>query len=327
MITFAARRFREFLAGGLLGVAALYVISGISLLFKDSDDIFFGFAGRSAGVSHLFMHPVVVFALVAAVVLVVVWGESPHARPIVLAAIAIGAVALVFGLVSWLAGLTADEADALPAYGGVLGAGKVVGVLLGLAQLVFLGLAVFFSAAVFASLPRPVRLTQEQWGQLYGAPPGWPQGGQPGAQQQQPAAGWQPDPGGWAQSSQQGWGQQGPGWGGAAASPAHGADQQAMAEPGGTLPAEPVGTWTASAAEPVADDDSVRAAHYEVGEPALASPEPEPFGAEVGAHVGEEPVADQPTGAGEEPSPAVDEGRDEASDGNDSSGWWRPSSS
>lgn len=299
MVTFAARRFREFFACGLLAVVGLYLISALSVLFKSRDDSFLGFADRAALVSHTFMHPVLVFSLAAAVVLVVVWGESPHARPIVLVAIGLGGIALIFGLVSWLAGLTADEPDGLPAYGGVVGAGKVVGVFLGLAQITFLGLVVFFAATVFASLPRTVRLTQEQWGQLYGTPPGWQPNDQWASQPPGSAEWQQPGQGGWAPPTpQQGW------------APA---------------PTEGFTTEPAAAPEPTdVDDRTARAATYEVGEPAEPAPaEPVPA-AEPGAHLGVEPEADDDLAAVEEEPQAADE---TSTDGHDTSGWWRPSSS
>src|SRR5680860_684050 len=105
VVTEATKKSREIFAYALLGVVALYLISGLSLLFKSEED-FRGaaFADRAAVVGYLFSHPIVVFSLVAAVALVVAFGAaSKNAKIVVLVALGLGAVAFLFALISWFA--------------------------------------------------------------------------------------------------------------------------------------------------------------------------------------------------------------------------------
>ena len=192
MITDATKKFREIFAYALLGVAALYFISGLSLLFKSEED--FGgaaFADRAATVGYLFTHPILVVSLAVAVALVAGFSEaSKNAKVVVMAALGIGGLSLLFALISWFSAFGADSEGGLEVFNGVFGAGKLVGILLGLAQLLFLGLVVFFAFSLLRAFPKTA--PSSQWGQ-----PGYgQQGGQTWGQQDQ---GYQ-QPGGQPQS-------------------------------------------------------------------------------------------------------------------------------
>jgi hypothetical protein len=260
VVTQVAKQYREQMAVALLVIALVYLGSGLGLLFKSYDNTSIGFSDKSALDGYVFTHPVLVASLVIAVLLVAVWGEpSRHARTIALAAVGIGAVALVFAVITWIAAFSADENRAL-SFTGILGAGKVVGAFIGAAQIGLLVLALFFAGMALQALPVPVRSTS-QWGQYnqpgWGRAPDWQQQGQWPAQhheyQQQPQqqygqqpppwgapqgpwgqpgnwGGWQPQqPPGWGQPSEQGWQQ--PGYGSQQA-PAHdAAPTQAYEQP------------------------------------------------------------------------------------------------
>lgn len=209
MVIDALRKLREIFAFGLLAVAALYLVSGLSLLLKSERDVMldFGggldFAGKSAAFGYLFASPVLIFCVVAAVALVAFGTPTKHARIVAPIGLALVGLALLLGAIAWLASFTSTSNDGLGTAGGVLGAGKIVGGLLGLAQLLLLALATWFSFAVFSALPKAARQTspwaqaqgyggqspygQHAWSQQeggYGQPQAW---GQPSVQ-----AGWQP---------------------------------------------------------------------------------------------------------------------------------------
>jgi hypothetical protein len=245
VLTDVVKKLRDVFAFALLGVAALYLISGLSLLFKSESDAGGPFSARAGWFGYVFAHPILVVSLVAAVLLVVGFGEvSRSAKVVVLLALGLGALSLLFAVICWVTSFAADDHSGFGAlFGGVLGAGKIVGVFLGIAQLAFLVLAVLFIGAVFLKFPRTARATSPQWGpqQGYGPqqpyPPGSAYGpyGQPGYGQEQ--QGWAPGgypgaPGAAAAGApqypeQQGWGQppadqagwaqpaagQAPGWG------------------------------------------------------------------------------------------------------------------
>jgi hypothetical protein len=198
VVSDATKKHREIFAYGLLGVAALYFISGLSLLFKSGDDLGgAGFTDKAALFGYLFTHPMLVIALFGAVALVTGWGEnSKNAKTVVMVALGIAGVSLLFGVICWLSAFGADTGNfgVALAFNGVLGAGKVVGIFLGLAQLGFLGLVAFYSFTVFQTFPKPQRATQQQQQQGWG---------------QQPQAGWGQQQGYDQGASQQGWGQQG----------------------------------------------------------------------------------------------------------------------
>ncbi len=213
MITDATKKFREIFAYALLGVAALYFISGLSLLFKSEED--FGgaaFADRAATVGYLFTHPILVVSLAVAVALVAGFSEaSKNAKVVVMAALGIGGLSLLFALISWFSAFGADSEGGLEVFNGVFGAGKLVGILLGLAQLLFLGLVVFFAFSLLRAFPKTA--PSSQWGQ-----PGYgQQGGQTWGQQDQGYAaqggqGWGQQDQGYAAQGGQGWGQQDQGY-------------------------------------------------------------------------------------------------------------------
>jgi len=209
----ALTRFRDVFAFGLLGVAVLYLIGGLSLLAKSEDDLGLGFTDRAAAFGYLFMHPLLIVALATAIGLAVGLGQpSRNAKPAVILALAIGGISFVVGLVSWFSAFGGEDVGPAALYGGVLGAGKVVAVFIGLAQLIALGLVLLFGFAAFQVLPKPAPKPQ-QWGapQQYG----WAQ------QQNWQQQGWQQpnDPGAWGAPSphqpaqqpvpQQSWGQPG----------------------------------------------------------------------------------------------------------------------
>lgn len=167
MVTDATtQKLRDLVAYGLLAVAALYFLSGLSLLFKSEQDSGLSFTGRAGVFGHVFTHPLLVLALFGAVALAVGFGErSKNARVILIAALAIAALSLLFGLITWLSGFGADEFYGL-SYGGVPGAGKLVGILVGLANLLLLSLAAFFAFTALRALPKTAKGTAaNSWAQ------------------------------------------------------------------------------------------------------------------------------------------------------------------
>lgn len=236
MVTEAIKKFRDIFAYGLLAVAALYLISALSLLFKSEDDVGLGFSGKAAVFGYLFAHPLLVFSLIAAVALAVGFGEaSKNARIVTLVALGIAAFSLLLGLICWFSSFGADDADlnSVGLFGGVFGAGKIVGIFLGLAQLLLMGLAAWFAYTALQSLPKTAGSTTA-WGQSQGY----------AGQQGQQAWGQQ----GSGYSGQAGWGQQAQGWGtgataaGATAAGGWGDQSQAQAEQQG----QPASAWTGS---------------------------------------------------------------------------------
>ncbi len=216
MVSDATKKYREIFAYGLLGVAALYFISGLSLLFKSGDDLGdAGFADKSALFGYIFSHPLLVISLFGAVALATAWEDnSKNAKTIVLIALGIGALSLLFALICWLSAFGADTGTGGFIFNGVTGAGKVVAIFLGLAQLGLLGLVEFYAFTVYQTFPKPVpaQHQQGQWGQQQA---GWGQAQQGWGQQQggydqgQAQQGWGQQQGGYDQGqAQQGWGQQ-----------------------------------------------------------------------------------------------------------------------
>ena len=231
VVTDAVKKYREILAYGLLGVAALYLISGLSLLFKSEEDTGgLGFADRAGLFGYLFAHPLLIASLAAAVALATgLGGASRHARSIVMVALVLGGLAALLALVSWLSSLGSDSG--FETFGGVSGAGKVVGILLGLAHVLTLCLALLFAYSAFAGLPRAARATPGGWGSQPGGS-GW---GSPG----QHAAG-PHGPGQWGQpGGTPSWGGQDAGYGQPSSYPASGWGGQSQAAHGGYGPS----TW------------------------------------------------------------------------------------
>lgn len=247
MVTDATRKFREPIAFGLIAVAGLWFIAGLGLLFKHAG---VGFATKAALVGGVFEAPAPVLSLVIAVLLVTRYGEpSSKARIVVLAALGIVGLDLLFGVITFLAQFGAGQS--LGVFGINL-AGKVVGTIVGVAELTLLAIAAGYLVTAFQGLPAPARAAQRQWDAGYGghspaqqssgSPLGWaqpgqgyppqygqpqygqpqygqPQYGQPQYGPPQPAqpqygqqAWGQPAPA-WPQQPQGGWGQQGqPQW-------------------------------------------------------------------------------------------------------------------
>jgi hypothetical protein len=215
------KKLRDVLAFALLAVATLYLIGGLSLLFKSERDfggVGLAFSTRAGAFGYLFSHPILVLSLLAAVVLAAGFGEaSRHAKIVVLAALGIGTLSLLFAVICWLTAFGANVGLVSPLFGGVVGAGKVVGSILGIAQLGVLALAMLFIFAVFQRLPKTGRSRRQQpWGEQQGY----------GGQQQGYGQGYAPPPGyapqGYGQ--QQGYGQ--PGYG------AQGYGAQGYGQPG-----------------------------------------------------------------------------------------------
>ena len=239
MVSDATKKYREIFAYGLLGVAALYFISGLSLLFKSGDDLGdAGFADKSALFGYIFSHPLLVISLFGAVALATAWEDnSKNAKTIVLIALGIGALSLLFALICWLSAFGADTGTGGFIFNGVTGAGKVVAIFLGLAQLGLLGLVEFYAFTVYQTFPKPVpaQHQQGQWGQQQAgwgqAQQGWGQQG--GYDQGQAQQGWAQQQGGYDQNASQ-WGASSTG-----AAPAWGDQSASQAEQQG----QPAASW------------------------------------------------------------------------------------
>ena len=283
----ATKKFRDIFAYGFLVVAALYLISGLSLLSKSGEGIGPDFSTRAALFGHLFAHPVLVFSLVAAVTLAVGFGEaSRSARTVVLVALGIAGVSFLLAVVCWLSSLGAyGDFGIGPAFGGVAGAGNVVGTVLSLAQLLLLGLATGFAYTSLQSLPKAGR--SASWGQPqnYGGQQGYgqPSWGQPGADY--------PGQSGWGQP-QLGWGAGPPGGApgstGATAVGGWGDQFQAQAERQG----QPASAWTAAEQGYPQQGDQPQPAW---GQPGSADHGSQP--AQTGPQQWEQPVQPQPWNA------------------------------
>ena len=178
MNTEALQKLREPAAFALIGAAGLQLLAGLINLFS-----YGGFTlnayGESAGYG-LFANLQLALAVVAAVILAT-WGRtSPQARNVVLAALGVAGGALLFGLLSLLAGLVAE---------GPGGASKAAMFFWAVSKLVVCGAAAYFVFLHFQQLqparPAPV---QGMGGQVYGAQPQYGQDsygqqyGQPGQQ-------------------------------------------------------------------------------------------------------------------------------------------------
>lgn len=206
MVTDATRKYREPMAYGLIAVAVLVFIGSLSLLFKSGDDLGgnVGFAEKSALFGTLFESALLVLSLVGAVILVTRLGEhSANARVVVLAALGIAGLDLLFALITFFAQFAADSDVIGDRFAGVTGAGKAVGVILGLAQLLVPVIALGYICTAFQSLPAPAAKPAPQWG-------GGPGFGSYGAPNQQ---GWAQPEQGYGQGQQQSWGQQGSSYG------------------------------------------------------------------------------------------------------------------
>lgn len=336
MVTDATRRYRDPVAYGLLAVAALHFVGALVALFTSGNgsDGSLGFADKAALNGDLFYALVPILALVLAALLVTRLGEArPSARIVVLVALAIAGLDLLFSVITYLAQFGSDFGPT-----GVP-ADKFVRGTLGLAHLLFLGLACFYLYTALRSLPATAGAAQRPWGATTGQPSygqsgqpswsyGWAQGdpGQPpawgptGASPQAPAP---PQAGGWTgptawagpdagwhdpAAAQQGqsasaWGQAGQEWGQPRSPSAPQWDQG-----GQTSWAQPTGSseWTPSRAETAAGDQAGAPAEETTQQPAAA-----------GQYAG----TPETTPGAEEPPPPAEAPADEPAE--ESGGWWR----
>jgi hypothetical protein len=328
VLTESAKKLRDPLALGLLGVTALYLIASMSVLFNgDLGD----FSQRAAGTQHLFVSPVWVIVTVAAALLVAAVAEpTPMARIVVPAALGVQGVMLLLGLITWFAGYGLDtggggggnlpEGIEVPqvaaielAFGGVQGAGKIVGTFLMLAYIGLLAIGAYLTFTLFQGLPAPVRQhQQQQWGQQqWGGQQQW--AGQP--QQQQ-----------WGGQPQQQWGGQ----------PQH-QQQQWGAAAGGAAAGGAAATqaW----GQPTSGESSTGyAAGGDTGQPVAGSGESSTgyaAGGDAGQQAqppqwGQQPPADpaqqqQQWGQPQPEAPQQGEGQQQEGE-DDRPGWWSPSS-
>ena len=249
MLSDATKKYRDAFAFGLIGVATLILLSGLSLLFKSGDDLGgAGFSERSMLFGPLFTSLTIIVPLVLAVVIVTAGEVGKNAKSVVLAALGVGAVAGLFALITWFASYGVEGEGFGVGFGGVLGAGKVVGTLLNLAAIGLIGLALLFMFSVFQGFPKPA--PAQQWGQHSQQGWGRQQGGAQGWGQQGGAQGWG------QQGGQQGWGQQGWGqqggqqggqqWGQGYAAGGWGDQTQAQAQQQG----QPASAWGQQAEQP-----------------------------------------------------------------------------
>ena len=113
MVSDATKKYREIFAYGLLGVAALYFIGGLSLLFKSGDDLGgAGFADKSALFGYVFTHPLLVISLFGAVALATAWEDnSKNAKTIVRSPSGSARCRLLLALICWLAAFGCRHRD------------------------------------------------------------------------------------------------------------------------------------------------------------------------------------------------------------------------
>ncbi|MGH3385424.1 MAG: hypothetical protein ACRDO1_12650 [Nocardioidaceae bacterium] len=156
MVLESAKKHRELFAWVLLGyVAANLLVDFVALFLGD------GFVDNSTGLAASFVSPVAAGAVALAVLLVSA-GEAPtgQARTVVGTALGLVAVALLVGLVTWVASLTADS--------------LATGTQTALRSLTFLVAAGLLAAAgylaylVYAAVPARVRQQQAPTGPGYG---------------------------------------------------------------------------------------------------------------------------------------------------------------
>ncbi|HET7174347.1 MAG TPA: hypothetical protein VFI30_08785 [Nocardioidaceae bacterium] len=332
MTRHALERHRDALAIVALLVAALFFVAGLGMIFKSANQVGGPFTLRAAAYGHLFSAPLLILGLVAAVALASGFERpSRNARAIVGSAAGLGALSLLFGVISWFAALAAGQSQG-PMFAGIFGAGKIVGALLGAATLLALGLVCFYSSRVYRMLLPTTSAYAEgpSWagagGWSPGQQPGWPPPGQGGWAQPEHGAG---------QPGQPGWSRPGPGgWGGPpdagpwSPAPAHyppqpGAERpwgDSGPQPGGQpttgqrgwvgptgppppstgwyssewAPAAPTQPWDTPPRPPVPDDTAAKSAPESspAGEPSADNPERQPA---------PEDPAGQPTSAAAQP--------------------------
>jgi hypothetical protein len=206
MVTDVVKRLRDVFAFALLGVAALYLLSALVLIFKSSQ-IGEPFSYRAGLYEYLFTVPILLLSLVGAVLLAAAFGEpSRRARVVVLAALAIGGLALLFGLICWVTSLGSDGLRAGPGFG--IAQVKFASLALALAKLGLLALIMLFAYSVFSRLPRTAHGSQQPRRPQAGYGPQQYPGTQPYAPYGQPGQGYAPPPPGhpgWAPQPEQQW--------------------------------------------------------------------------------------------------------------------------
>lgn len=256
MLVDTLKRHREQFAVGLLVVMVLWLIQCFVRLFQAFDAV--GFANGSAMSAGMFVDPVFIAAVFAAIALVIGFGEhSRNARAVVLTALSLGVLALLFDFICWCGGFGADEQFASFPWGFGGTTSHIFG---GLAPMVFLALVCWFGVHALQSLPRPT-MTHAQWGQPSG---GWvqqtDQSGQSGGYGQYAETGGQTPAAGPAQQQPQGWVQQaGPtDWGPQEPTASvHGWGQPPAETPQGWGPEPQQPSWS----EPSAAPEPAEAAH------------------------------------------------------------------
>jgi hypothetical protein len=208
MVTDVVKRLRDVFAFALLGVAGLYLLSALVLIFKSSQ-IGEPFSYRAGLYEYLFTVPILLLSLVGAVLLAAAFGEpSRRARVVVLAALVIGGLALLFGLICWVTSLGSNGLRVGQGFG--IAQVKFASLALALAKLGLLALILLFAYSVFSRLPRSARASQQTWGPQAGYGPQQYPGGQPYAPYGQPGQGYAPAPPGhpgWAPQPEQQWAQ------------------------------------------------------------------------------------------------------------------------
>ncbi|REE98435.1 hypothetical protein [Thermomonospora umbrina] len=183
----AVLRLREPAAWVLAIAAALHVLGGlVPLLMGDGK---FTHRALSETLDSGLIAGVALTALLATAVLLVIWGGTPTkaARTVVIIALAVFGVALLFGVIAWLAGLVAGGesvtiGDREISSGGFSADTKLAAFLYGAAKLAVLGVGAWFTFTVFQAL-QPARPQMPQAG--YGEYGGYQQG-QQGQQQYDP---------------------------------------------------------------------------------------------------------------------------------------------
>jgi hypothetical protein len=180
----AVRRLREPLAWALIAAAGLQIIAGLIMLFSSSS---FSLQSLIEVSSGNVLTGVVVAGVVVVAVLLVASGErpSPQARTIAMAGLAVLGLAALFGVIAWLAALSANG-EAI----GVESAEKMAVFLYGAAKLTVIGVAGYVTYAVLQAL-RPARHVAA--GPPGAVPPGqegYQSYGYPQSDQQQPYGGY-----------------------------------------------------------------------------------------------------------------------------------------
>lgn len=204
MVSDAIQKMRDIFAYVLVGAVALYVISGMSVLFGDGG----GFGDKAVLAANLFTSPTVIGALVVALLLVTTPGPSSGAKAVVTAVTALAGVVTLFAVICFFGSFGMDESMGNFA----TGEGKVSGIWSGLADLAILGGVLFTSFLVFQKLPKAAPQQAQQqagWGQQpheqWGVGAGAAGAGAAGAAG---AAGYDQSQQGYAPPGQQQWGDQ-----------------------------------------------------------------------------------------------------------------------